>query len=155
MRVAYFGPSRARREITSSADMDASRIGKAIRHRFEKATVASTLNHQARGHNGLSKLQTVAQQASRKRAGLAPILEGDLTIEHNSFITLGALHPAPLAAGKIMRDLHRHHFEPLEVVNDDVSGRALAQRAAIAETGAQRRMSAQPPVCLFERDHRI
>ena len=41
--------------------MDASRISKAIRHRFEEATAAPTLNHQARGHNRLPKLQTVAQ----------------------------------------------------------------------------------------------
>lgn len=65
-----------------------------------------------------------AQQRAGRRAGAAAILERDLAVHECPAVALGALHEAPLPAGKVVDDLRVPPLgdarEPVELVDDHV-----------------------------------
>src|SRR3977135_285044 len=80
----------------------------------------------------------ITHQGSWSRPRAFPFGEGLLTVDDDRTITVRALHPAPFATREVMRDLTdpvRIDIQALQVVNDDVSMRTFAQRAAILEAG--------------------
>src|SRR5262245_23443503 len=96
----------------------------------------------------------VPQQLARRCARALAVLERRLAVHEDPAIALGALHAAPLAGGEIVRDLVLvlgRQAELREIVDDDVRGRALAERAAIAEARRLRGECAHVPVSLLER----
>src|ERR1700731_693640 len=92
----------------------------------------------------------MAQDFTRSCAGEAVALPGNLAVHNHVTIALGALHAAPFVAWQVVRNLDWQHLQPLKIVNDDVGRRALAQEAAILESGAERGKSRHPPVDVFE-----
>src|SRR5579862_1971531 len=84
---------------------------------------------------------TVAQELAGRGAGALTVFEGDLTVDHDGLVPVGLLHPSPLAAREVIDDLAdpmRPHVETLELVDDDVRRSALAENAAVTETGGMR-----------------
>jgi len=72
-------------------------------------------------------LLNVTQQAPGKRTGFAPVLESYLALENYHTIALSPLHAAPIAAGKITRNFHRHHLKPLKIVHHDIGSSPFDQ----------------------------
>ena len=83
------------------------------------------------------------------------VSDGDFTVHEDPAIAARPLDAAPFAAGQVMDDLVGQHGEILEIVDDDVGGRAFHQRTAIAEAGHLGRQGRQAPVRLLERDHAV
>src|ERR1700676_1095062 len=93
---------------------------------------------------------SVAQNLTWGRAGEAIAFPGNLAVHDNVAVALGTLHATPFVARQIVRDLDWQHFELIEVVNDDIGGRAFAQKAAILESGTERGKSRHAPVNVLE-----
>jgi hypothetical protein len=64
-----------------------------------------------------------------------PIDEGHFAVYQDVAVALRPPDPAPLAAGQVLGDLLGTERQVLVVVDDDVGGRALDERAAVAEAG--------------------
>ena len=78
----------------------------------------------------------VTEQAAAHVAGLVAMLHRHLPVDEDVAVAFGLLHATPFAAREIMREFDRSHRKLVVVVDHDVGGRALAQRAAIAEARA-------------------
>src|SRR5215468_4401363 len=94
--------------------------------------------------------RAAAQQAAGGGTGGAVVFDRHRTVHQHVAIADGALHPAPLSAGKIVRLLDRSHCQVLEVVDHDVRRSPLLEGAAVGEPGAVRRQGRELPMYVLE-----
>src|SRR5215470_452032 len=94
--------------------------------------------------------RVAAQQAAGGITGGAIVFDRHLAVHQDVTIADGALYPAPLAGGKIVRLLDRRHLQVFEVIDDDVGGFAFLERAAVGEPSAVRRQSRELPMHVLE-----
>ena len=95
-----------------------------------------------------------AQQSPGRRARGATGGESHLAVDDDRAVAVRALHATPFPAREIVRDLaHPLGLDRqfLEVVNDHVRRRALAQHAAAAEARGVRGQRGEPVVRLLQR----
>jgi hypothetical protein len=86
---------------------------------------------------------------------LAVVLDRDPAVDQDVAVAAGALDAPPLAAREVVCDLGGEARELLVIVDDDVGGRALDERAAPSEPRAVRRERREAPVRVLERAHRL
>ena len=72
-------------------------------------------------------LQNMPQQPTRGGVRAGAVFEGHLAIHHNPAISLGVLHPPPLAGRKVMHDrrLLGHDLQVRQIIHDHVRRRAF------------------------------
>src|SRR6185295_7429360 len=78
----------------------------------------------------------VAEEAPRMPARLAVVLDRDFPVHQHEAVAARALDAPPLAAREVVRYLGGEAVETREVVDHEVRGRALGERATVAEAGA-------------------
>src|SRR5262245_49678030 len=93
----------------------------------------------------------VAQEAAGVGGGFLVVVDGDLAVDDDPAVAVGALDPAPLVAGEVVHDLTGPRRQPFVVVDDDVGRPADTDGAPVAKAGERCGEGGQPPVCLFQR----
>src|SRR5712691_631753 len=90
-------------------------------------------------------VQGVAQDASRQRAGMAPVFEQHLAIDDGVVDPLGEFPNAPAPGREVVHGVLRQRVDGVGVEDRDIGGQARTEQPPIIDTERRGRLEGQPP----------